>query len=392
MNAASNPPFDTDLLDRLMDAARLDVLLVSSKHNVQYLLGGYQAFFYGHCDAGGISRYLPILIYPKGAPQNAVYVGASMEAHQIAIEPLWIADVQMESAGTIGATGAMTQAIAHLRRLGLLGKRIGVELAFLPADAALALISATAQDRVTDAFFVLERLRARKTGDEIELLRQASDRVVASMVATVANTRPGMTKQDFSEALRREETERDLVFEYCLVTAGASFNRAPSQQILQAGDVMSIDSGGNYRGYVGDLARMAILGQPDEELKDLLAEIESIQQATIGLVKPGLIGGDIYARAEAELATTPNRRHLDFLAHGMGLIPHEAPRLTDTGPLPYPAEDAGRPLESGLVLSIETTMKHPRRGFIKLEDTVVVTDDGFEILGNSARGWNQPSA
>jgi Xaa-Pro aminopeptidase len=286
----------------------------------------------------------------------------------------------------------MTQAIAHLRRLGLLGKRIGVELAFLPADAALALISATAQDRVTDAFFVLERLRARKTGDEIELLRQASDRVVASMVATVANTRPGMTKQDFSEALRREETERDLVFEYCLVTAGASFNRAPSQQILQAGDVMSIDSGGNYRGYVGDLARMAILGQPDEELKDLLAEIESIQQATIGLVKPGLIGGDIYARAEAELATTPNRRHLDFLAHGMGLIPHEAPRLTDTGPLPYPAEDAGRPLESGLVLSIETTMKHPRRGFIKLEDTVVVTDDGFEILGNSARGWNQPSA
>lgn len=61
-------PFDTHLLDRLMEAAGLDVLVVSSKHNIQYLLGGYQAFFYGHCDAGGISRYLPILIYPKGAP------------------------------------------------------------------------------------------------------------------------------------------------------------------------------------------------------------------------------------------------------------------------------------------------------------------------------------
>jgi Xaa-Pro aminopeptidase len=136
---------------------------------------------------------------------------------------------------------------------------------------------------------------------------------------------------------------------------------------------------------------MAVLGQPDDELTDLLAEIEAIQQATIGLVRPGLLGGDIYAKADVALAATPNRKHLDFLAHGMGLIPHEAPRLTDTGPLPYPAEDASRPLETGMVLSIETTMKHPSRGFIKLEDTIVVTDDGFEILGNSGRGWNRPS-
>ena len=315
-----------------------------------------------------------------------------MESHQLTLDPLWMQHVQMDSSGTIGAMGAMTKGIEHLRRLGLLGKRIGAELAFLPADAALAVISATAPDRVSDALFVLERLRARKTTVEVELLRQASERVVASMLAVVSSAHPGMTKQDLSNALRREETERDLVFEYCLITAGVSFNRAPSSQVLKAGDVMSIDSGGNYSGYVGDLARMAILGEPDDELKDLLAEVEAIQQATIGLVKPGLIGGDIYTRAEAELAVTPNRQHLEFLAHGMGLIPHEAPRLTDTGPLPYPAEDALRPLEAGLVVSIETTMKHPGRGFIKLEDTVVVTETGFEILGNSGRGWNQPTA
>ena len=384
-------PFDTDYLDRLMEAAGLDVLLVSSKHNVQYLLGGYQAFFYGHHDAGGISRYLPILIYPKGAPQDVVYIGASMEGHQTQVEPLWPETVLTDSAGTVGATGAMTKAIDHLRRLGLLGSRIGVELAFLPADAVLALIAAAAPDRVGDALFVLERLRACKTTVEIDLLREASERVVASMVAAIGSIRPGMTKQDFSDALRLEETQRDLVFEYCLVTAGTGFNRAPSPQALKAGDVMSIDSGGNYRGYIGDLARMAIIGEPDAELEDLLAEIEAIQQATIGLVRPGLIGGDIYARAEVELARTPNRQDLEFLAHGVGLIPHEAPRLTDTGPLPYSAEDADKPLQTGMVLSIETTMKHPRRGFIKLEDTVIVTPGGFEILGNSARGWNQPA-
>ena len=65
----------------------------------------------------------------------------------------------------------------------------------------------------------------------------------------------------------------------------------------------------------------------------------------------------------------------------MGLVSHEAPRLTDSGPVPYDDTDAHRPLETGMVVSIETTMKHPTRGFIKLEDTVAVTPAGYEIFG-----------
>ena len=57
----------------------------------------------------------------------------------------------------------------------------------------------------------------------------------------------------------------------------------------------------------------------------------------------------------------------------MGLITHEAPRLTGEGPVPYPADDADRPLEAGMVVSIETTLPHPKRGYVKLEDTVAVT-------------------
>jgi len=59
------------------------------------------------------------------------------------------------------------------------------------------------------------------------------------------------------------------------------------------------------------------------------------------------------------------------------------------GPVPYDAYDASRPLETGMVVSVETTLAHPRRGFIKLEDTVVVTDSGFEIFGEGGRGWNR---
>jgi Xaa-Pro aminopeptidase len=79
---------------------------------------------------------------------------------------------------------------------------------------------------------------------------------------------------------------------------------------------------------------------------------------------------------------------MDFLAHGMGLVSHEAPRLTDRGPVPYPAEHRDKPLEAGMVVSVETTLLHPR-GFIKLEDTVAVTDNGHEIYGEGARGWNR---
>ena len=64
----------------------------------------------------------------------------------------------------------------------------------------------------------------------------------------------------------------------------------------------------------------------------------------------------------------------------MGLVSHEAPRLTATGPVPYDDYDAHRPLETGMVVSVETTMKHPTRGFIKLEDTVAVTDNGLRDL------------
>ena len=58
----------------------------------------------------------------------------------------------------------------------------------------------------------------------------------------------------------------------------------------------------------------------------------------------------------------------------------------------YEGVDAGRPLEAGMVLSVETTMQHPRRGFIKLEDTLAVTADGYEMFGDRARGWNRGGA
>jgi Xaa-Pro aminopeptidase len=385
-HVAPSIPFDADRLDRLMDEARIDILVTTSKHNVQYLLGGHRAFFFESMDAMGLSRYLPVLVYPKGARQKAAYFGHRMEGFQKEIAPFWVSESQTNSSGTVDT---MQKAIDSIRKLGARPRRIGAELAFLPVDAGNALRNAFPDSDIVDALFVLERLRAVKSPDELRKLRIASERVIESMLAVIADHGPGTTKRELTEALRREETSRGLVFDYCLITAGSSLNRAPSEQKWNKGDVLSLDSGGNYHGYIGDLCRMAIHGEPDAELEDLLAEIEQIQRASMKPIKAGAKGGVIYAAAEPLVHKSKHHNHMHFLAHGMGLVSHEAPRLTATGPVPYDAYDAERPLEAGMVVSVETTLQHPQRGFIKLEDTVVVSDRGFEIYGEGGRGWNR---
>src|ERR1700741_2370537 len=134
---------------------------------------------------------------------------------------------------------------------------------------------------------------------------------------------------------------------------------------------------------------MAIQGEPDAELEDMLADIEEIQRAALKPIKASVMGSEVYAAGEARLAKSKYHNNTHFLAHGMGLVSHEAPRLTSSGPVPYDDYDADRPLETGMVVSVETTLQHPRRGFIKLEDTVVVQPNGFEVYGDRIRGWNR---
>lgn len=379
-------PFDHRRLDRLMDKAGIDVLVATSKHNVQYLLGGHRAHFFDYMDAIGISRYLPVLVYPKGAPEKAGYFGNRLEKFQREANPMWTPETQTSANNSIGA---ITQATNYMRKLGLNPKRIACEYSFLPYDAGKALRDAYPDADWVDALYVLESQRAVKSADELAMLRKASDTVLAAMQAVIANHGPGHTKAELIEALRREETNRGLTFEYCLMTCGTSFNRAPTDQVWGKGDVLSLDSGGNYHGYIGDICRMAIQGEPDAELEDLLGEIETIQRAAFNSVRPGVLGKEIYAVAEPMRAKSKHHNYLDFLAHGMGMVSHEAPRLAPKAPMEYPNEHAALPLEAGMVVSVETTMLHPSRGFIKLEDTVVVTGTGHEVYGEGARGWNR---
>ncbi|WP_219996434.1 M24 family metallopeptidase [Nocardioides humi] len=381
---AMEPPFDHRRLDELMDTAGLDAVLVTSKHNAQYLLGGHRFFFFDYMDAIGVSRYLPVVIYVRGRLDLTRYIANSNEAWQLDNDPVWVPEVSLTSWGSVDP---IEEALGHLERVLPTGAAIGIESSFMPADAFTRLALA-GRYRIEDCLYVLERLRARKSETELRLVEQASAKVVDAMRAVFSKHGEGTTKRELVEALRREQTDRGLTFEYCLVNMGKSLNRGASEDRWTIGDPVCLDSGGNFGGYIGDVARMAVLGEPDAELEDLLAEIDRIQLAARVPIRAGALGQEIYVAADEALTSSPLRAETTFLAHGMGLISHEAPRLTDTGPVPYPNADGGRPLEEGMVLSIETTLCHSRRGFIKLEDTVAVTDGGYRAFGDNARGWN----
>ncbi len=383
---APGPSLLPDLarIDRLMDAAGLDVLIATSKHNTQYLLGGYRFLFFTAMDAIGHSRYLPVVIYRRGRVDQAAYIGNKMEGGEHANHPFWTPTVLP---ATWGSVDAAILAVEHLRKIGAEGLRIGIEPSFLPVNAHQVLAAACGQ--LHDATGMMEEMRAIKTGAELALLRQASELITDAMIATIAAAQDGWTKARIIEELRQQETSRGLHFDYCLLTLGASHNRASSSQKWRPGEVLSIDSGGNYRGYIGDLCRMGILGEPDAELQDLLAEVESVQQAAFAQVRAGAAGGAMIAAAEAVLKAGPSAAFNDFFAHGMGLISHEVPFLITNHPVAYEGVDAVRPLEAGMVLSVETTMLHPRRGFIKIEDTLAVTETGYEMFGSRGRGWNR---
>jgi Xaa-Pro aminopeptidase len=360
-----------------MDEAGVDALLACSPHNVQYLLGGYRFFMFAHGTVMGVSRYLPVLGYVRGAPEQAFFIGNPLERGQQHNEPLWVEDVQIAS-WTSRESGRLAAQAVNARGL----KRVAIEPSFLPLDAHAELAGA----ELVDGSALLDELRAIKRPDELAQIRAAAEGIIASMAAVFAAAEPGITQQELADGMHVEEAKRGLTFEYCLVNTGRSFNRAPNRDETWAeGELCCLDSGGSLNGYVGDMARMGFLGEPPERAHALLAQVEAVQQAARTAIAPGRLGKEIF---EAANAAKDNRSTIDFVAHGMGLISHEAPRLTSTGPVAYNADHADRPLEAGMVLSVETDLRDPELGFVKLEDTIVVTEDGHEALADTLRGWN----
>ena len=115
-NLASTVPFDTKKLDELMEAAGIDVLIATSKHNAGYLLGGYRFFFFETMDAIGINRYLPVFIYAKGQPDRSIYLGNRLEVFEKQLNLFW---TPVSETSTMSSVDAIQKAAAHIKKMGV---------------------------------------------------------------------------------------------------------------------------------------------------------------------------------------------------------------------------------------------------------------------------------
>jgi Xaa-Pro aminopeptidase len=369
-------PFDAKKLEALMEEAKLDLLLASTRHNIRYLTGGRYHHFFLRSTRLGPSQYLAVAGLPRGRFQDAFYVGRRQEQRELQAMPLWIGQQYFGIWETKSTAGQTVEAV---KKLGLETGTIGVEMPFLPADAYVAIQQGLPHARLVDATALLGELRAIKRPEEIAILREAHEAVAEAIHATFRWGRDGVTTQALNEHIRPEIEQRGPDFIYCFTTAGPSVLRAPSQQRWTRGNVLELDCGGELRDYISDIARMGCMGKPSPLADDMLNEILAIQERARALVRPGIPCAEVYLEGERVFkASRFAAGGGAFEAHGLGIVSHEPPVIRPNNP---------RHLEAGMVLSIETDFEHPEVGRVKIEDTVVVTPNGPEGLGDLGRQW-----
>jgi Xaa-Pro aminopeptidase len=368
-------PFNAEKLAMLMEQAGLDLILATTRHNVRYLTGGYYYHFHAKFTRISTSQYLPVVGLPRGRFADAFYIGTIGERGQIEAEGLWIENRAEIGRGTIPVA---ERAAAEIARRGLERGRIGLELPFFPADAYATLQRALPHATFVDATPVLDELRAIKTPQELALLRSVYDRTAQAILATFASGTPGVTTKELARRVQREMGQRDLNFLWVFTCAGPSYLRAPSNQTWQPGRVLHLDAGGEDGDYLADLCRMGCLGRPSALANELHAACLAVQTKVRSLIRPGVPCNELLRAGEHAIAEGPYAELGRFIAHGIGMVSHEQPVITPQN---------SRPLEAGMVLSLETEYKHPEVGHVKIEDAVAVTADGCEGLGDQGREW-----
>jgi Xaa-Pro aminopeptidase len=236
---------------------------------------------------------------------------------------------------------------------------------------------------------LIETLRVRKDAHEQAILREGARRLSAVMQGVVADVQVGMREWDVAarveQGLRRVGFARPA-FDTIVASgpnAALPHHRA-GERVLTPGDLVVLDFGGVYSGYCVDLTRTVSIGPPSSRALQLFSAVAAAQKAALDAVRGGVVPQAVDAAARGVLAEHGLEAALNHgTGHGLGLEVHEAPRL---GPRAMAAAEPTDPLQPGMVITIEPGAYVPGFGGVRIEDDVLVTDDGCEILTTADRG------
>lgn len=228
-----------------------------------------------------------------------------------------------------------------------------------------------------------ELLRQRKSAEELALIERAAaltDRAVA-LVPEIA--RPGMTEKALSwelEKFFREAGADGPAFEI-IVASGPNSARPhhrPTDRALEAGDALTIDLGAQVDGYKSDLTRTYFLGaEPDERFWTVYSTVLAAQEAALGGIRGGVEGKAVDALARDLIAAAGYGENFGHgLGHAVGLDIHESPGFSRVtlGTIPV-----------GAVMTVEPGIYLPGWGGVRIEDLVVVTEEGARLLSHASK-------
>lgn len=276
---------------------------------------------------------------------------------------------------TIVAAGALATALHQHLPTGI--GRIGFDPASTRHSTWLELTRESPLMWVT-AERLVAGIRSIKEAREVEAIGRALQLAEIVLCDVVAEIRPGMTELQVAARLDYECRTRGasaMAFD-TIVAAGAGGalpHARPSDTVLREGDLLVVDFGCVVDGYCSDITRAVVVG--DElagDWQEIHAAVDEARAAAVAAIRPGVAGSDVDAAAREVLSHRGLGEYFNHsLGHGVGLEVHEGPRLSAR------SEDV---LAAGMVVTVEPGVYLSGRGGIRLEDMVVVTDDGGERL------------
>ncbi len=228
---------------------------------------------------------------------------------------------------------------------------------------------------------VVSPLRMVKSAEELEKIRHACGIADATFTHIQRMIQPGVSEYDLALDMeffiRRQGA--GLAFDFIVASGHRSalpHGRA-SDKILESGDFLTFDFGASYQGYNSDITRTVVVGEATDKHHEIYNQVLKCQLAALEMMKPGVAARDVDAKAREVLDEKGLAQYFGHgLGHGLGRLVHDAGRL---------ASSSTDVLEPGQVWTVEPGVYLPGWGGVRIEDDVVVTQDGIEVLTKSTK-------
>ncbi len=350
--------FDSQRLSQLhslIQAAQLDAAVILPGYNLQALTGVRFML---------LERPFMTIIPANGEAQTII---PSLEAQQF-VETGFPGQVHRWT----DADGYESAFAAAFGNLDLDGKTIGVEgLRMRYRDVLLLQKHTTAQ--IVDTDPVLDQLRLHKSAQEIEYHRKAAQISEAALSTLLSELKVGMTERQIARRLDELQTQlggEGVSFPSTVLVGARSAlpHGESSDYALQHSDILLIDYGTRYKGYVSDITRVFFVGQPVPQLEAVYNAVLAANEAGRLAARTGISGAalnDIVANVLREHGYGEYIVHRT--GHGIGLDVHEHPNIST---------ENNHPLAAGMVFTIEPGLYLPGVGGVRIEDNVAIGPDG----------------